>query len=76
MKKPFVAALVSGFGRLNIRKMSSTGYEFIPDLPRGRLDAYRQQASFSWKKLIVLIDGEDAVRLRVMRKIIFYPLVI
>ncbi|KAK7602506.1 hypothetical protein V9T40_008095 [Parthenolecanium corni] len=33
----------------------------LPDLPSGPLDVYRKQSSFCWKKMMTIIDGEDAV---------------
>lgn len=40
-------------------KMSSN--DGLPDLPSGPLDVYRKQSSFCWKKMMTIIDGEDAV---------------
>ncbi|XKL67685.1 hypothetical protein PGB90_003176 [Kerria lacca] len=51
------------FGSSLSSKMSNLN-DILVDLPSGPLDVYRNQASFSWKKLITLVDGEDLVRLR------------
>lgn len=37
----------------------------LPDMPPGPLDVYRKQASFNWKKLITLIDGEEGIEIKV-----------
>lgn len=38
----------------------------LPDMPSGGpLEVYRKQASFSWKKLITLIDGEGGIEVKV-----------
>ncbi|XP_065219926.1 peroxisomal acyl-coenzyme A oxidase 3-like isoform X2 [Planococcus citri] len=37
----------------------------LPDMPSGGpLDVYRKHASFSWKKLITLIDGEEGIEVK------------
>lgn len=38
--------------------------EFMPDWPSGPLDAYRSKASFDWRKMKLLMDGEDIIRFR------------
>ena len=38
--------------------------EVLPDWPAGPLDYYRQQASFDWRKMKLLIEGEDCVRFK------------
>lgn len=38
--------------------------KLLPNFPPGPLDIYRKQASFCWKKMITLVDGEDGVKLR------------
>nr|CAD7412290.1 unnamed protein product [Timema poppensis] len=38
--------------------------DFIPDLPLGPLDDYRKQASFDWKKLKLLLEGSDNLKLK------------
>ena len=37
---------------------------FINDLPSGPLDAYRKKASFDWKKMKILMEGEDNIRFK------------
>lgn len=40
-------------------------YSFIPDLPKGPLDEYRDLApKLSWKQLKVVLEGEDAVKIK------------
>uniref|UniRef100_UPI0037E821AC peroxisomal acyl-coenzyme A oxidase 3 n=1 Tax=Semicossyphus pulcher TaxID=241346 RepID=UPI0037E821AC len=31
----------------------------IPDLPSGPLDVYRKKASFNWKEMLLLLEGEE-----------------
>lgn len=45
--------------------------KLLPDFPPGPLDVYRKQASFCWRKLITLIDGEDGVKLMVDIRLTF-----
>lgn len=37
----------------------------LPDFPRGPLCKYRKKASFNWKEMAVLLDGEDIIQLKV-----------
>lgn len=37
----------------------------LPDLPRGPLEAYRARASFCWKEMVLFLEGEDVLRLKV-----------
>lgn len=39
--------------------------EILPNFPAGPLDTYRDQASFSWRDLIAIIDGIEGLKLRV-----------
>jgi len=50
--------------------------EVLPDWPEGPLDYYRKQASFDWRKLKVLIEGEECIRFKayVWRKLAQDPL--
>lgn len=42
-----------------------TYYEdLLPDFKPGPLDVYRKQATFSWKKLMLLVEGQDVVELK------------
>lgn len=41
---------------------------FIKDFLPGPLDMYRKKASFNWKKLQVLLEGEKALRIKVKYK--------
>ncbi|XP_037685243.1 peroxisomal acyl-coenzyme A oxidase 3 isoform X2 [Choloepus didactylus] len=36
----------------------------LPDLPKGPLQAYRARASFSWKELLLFLEGEDMLRFK------------
>ncbi|XP_062964227.1 peroxisomal acyl-coenzyme A oxidase 3 isoform X1 [Cynocephalus volans] len=36
----------------------------LPDFPRGPLQAYRARASFSWKELLLFLEGEDMLRFK------------
>lgn len=38
---------------------------FIEDLPSGPLDDYRKQASFDWKKMQILTEGEKQLKFKV-----------
>ncbi|PIK46197.1 putative peroxisomal acyl-coenzyme A oxidase 3 [Apostichopus japonicus] len=35
---------------------------FIPDLPSGPLDLYRKRASFNWKEMKVVLEGEEGIK--------------
>ena len=39
--------------------------ELIPDLPRGPLDRYRNQASFNWKTMKLYLDPPDVIAMMV-----------
>ncbi|KAM6261775.1 peroxisomal acyl-coenzyme A oxidase 3 isoform 1-T2 [Porphyrio hochstetteri] len=36
----------------------------LPDFPAGPLCKYRKKASFNWKEMAVLVDGEDMIQLK------------
>ncbi|KFP76390.1 Peroxisomal acyl-coenzyme A oxidase 3, partial [Acanthisitta chloris] len=36
----------------------------LPDFPKGPLCRYRNRASFNWKEMAVLVDGEDIIQLK------------
>ncbi|KAK2714253.1 peroxisomal acyl-coenzyme A oxidase 3-like [Artemia franciscana] len=38
--------------------------QILKDFPSGPLDRYRSRASFSWKDMALLLDGEDCIKLR------------
>ena len=42
----------------------------VPDLPRGPMDVYRQRASFNWKEMVLFLEGEDLLELKVAMEII------
>jgi acyl-CoA oxidase len=39
--------------------------DFIPDLPEGPLSIYRKQASFDWKKLKLVFDKPEILKVKV-----------
>lgn len=46
---------------------------YMKDFPAGPLDQYRSKASFSWKTMRLFLDGEDIIRYKVRKKLLFYP---
>ncbi|NXL68253.1 ACOX3 oxidase, partial [Chordeiles acutipennis] len=36
----------------------------LPDFPKGPLCKYREKASFNWKEMAVLLDGEEIIQLK------------
>ncbi|CAG2166026.1 unnamed protein product [Oppiella nova] len=48
----------------------------LPDWPSGPLDVYRKRASFDWRKMKLLLEGEDIIRfkLRIARTLEKDPL--
>ncbi|KFQ67161.1 Peroxisomal acyl-coenzyme A oxidase 3, partial [Phaethon lepturus] len=36
----------------------------LPDFPKGPLCKYRKKASFNWKEMAMLLDGEDIIQLK------------
>ena len=45
---------------------------FVPDLPNGPLDVYRNNASFNWKRLKLALEGDiDLLKLKVRATIVF-----
>lgn len=45
--------------------------ELIADLPKGPLDLYRNRASFDWKEMKFLMEGEDALEYKVSIRFVF-----
>ncbi|XP_076344547.1 peroxisomal acyl-coenzyme A oxidase 3-like [Tachypleus tridentatus] len=45
-------------------KKNLTLEEVLPDFPPGPLHEYRQKASFNWRKMKVLMEGEDMIRVK------------
>lgn len=39
---------------------------FIPELPNGPLDVYRNAASFNWKRLKLALEDIDQLKLKVI----------
>lgn len=39
---------------------------FIPDLPTGPLDTYRKRSSFDWKKLRLVFEEVNLLRVKVI----------
>lgn len=50
--------------------------KLLPDWPSGPLDDYRRRASFDWRKMKLLLEGEDIIRfkLRIARSLEADPL--
>ena len=50
--------------------------QLLPDWPSGPLDEYRRRASFDWRKMKLLLEGEDIIRfkLRIARSLEADPL--
>lgn len=47
-------------------KMSLTvDTSFIPDLPKGPLDTYRSRAKFDWKKLRLIFEDSNSLKIKV-----------
>jgi len=44
--------------------MASINTSFIPDLPVGPLDEYRQKAKFDWKKLRIFFESADGLKVK------------
>lgn len=38
---------------------------FIPDLPSGPLDSYRKRAKFDWKKLRLVFEEKNLLKMKV-----------
>uniref|UniRef100_A0A7G3ACZ8 Acyl-coenzyme A oxidase n=1 Tax=Lutzomyia longipalpis TaxID=7200 RepID=A0A7G3ACZ8_LUTLO len=38
--------------------------DILPDLPDGPLSVYRQRARFNWRKMALILDGEDILQLK------------
>ncbi|XP_059618294.1 peroxisomal acyl-coenzyme A oxidase 3-like [Phlebotomus argentipes] len=38
--------------------------DILPDFPRGPLSEYRAKASFDWRRMALLLDGESVLRLK------------
>lgn len=47
-------------------KMKAESNEILKDFPRGPLCEYRKKASFNWKDMGLLIQGRDALILKVL----------
>uniref|UniRef100_A0A6M2DM39 Acyl-coenzyme A oxidase n=1 Tax=Xenopsylla cheopis TaxID=163159 RepID=A0A6M2DM39_XENCH len=44
--------------------MGESNTDFLPDLPAGPLDCYRKRAKFCWKKLRVIFEDPEVLRLK------------
>lgn len=44
---------------------NSVDCDFIPDLPSGALDHYRKQAKFEWKRLKLVFEDANLLKLKV-----------
>lgn len=52
---------------LNFTEMPQLNTSFIDDLPSGPLDRYRKQAKFNWKKLKLIFEEDELLKLKVTR---------
>lgn len=43
----------------------SADTSFIPDLPKGPLCTYRKRVNFDWKRLRLMFEKEQALRIKV-----------
>ncbi|XP_013380752.1 peroxisomal acyl-coenzyme A oxidase 3-like [Lingula anatina] len=43
---------------------SSSLDEILPDFPQGPLDDYRKKASFNWKRMKLLVEGEEELKFK------------
>lgn len=50
----------------NVDEDKPTLAEILQDFHPGPLDKYRKKASFDWKRLKVLLEGEDILRFKVL----------
>lgn len=48
----------------------SADTSFIPDLPKGPLCTYRKRVNFDWKRLRLIFEKEQALRIKVIFKYI------
>jgi hypothetical protein len=48
--------------------------ELLPDFPPGPLDAFRNQASFDWKKLKLFLEDESITEFKVVPNLLPYTL--
>lgn len=48
----------------------SADTSFIPDLPKGPLCTYRKRVNFDWKRLRLIFEKEQALRIKVIIKLI------
>ena len=65
----------SGSSSLSEAKMyeherEKTGGAVVPELPSGPLDVYRKRASFSWRDMVLLMEGEDVIQFKVNRSLL------
>lgn len=56
--------LISDLVTINTMAQSADT-SFIPDLPKGPLCVYRKRAKFDWKRLRLIFEKEQALRIKV-----------
>lgn len=39
--------------------------QYLPDLPKGQLDNYRKKASFDWRRMKLVYDTLNTIKLKV-----------
>lgn len=47
---------------------------FLEDFPSGPLDVYRKLATFDWKKLRLLIEGDEVLKVKVSMNFASYQM--
>ncbi|XP_053112950.1 peroxisomal acyl-coenzyme A oxidase 3 isoform X2 [Hemicordylus capensis] len=48
----------------DLEEVNSSNTSLLPDLPSGPLCAYRKQASFDWKEMVLFIENEDLIHFK------------
>lgn len=46
--------------------MSAVDTSFLEDLPKGPLDLYRKQARFNWKRLKLVFEDPEYLKIKVI----------
>src|SRR5688572_26282703 len=70
MPAPDISQFLKPFGeKLSNDRMkteSSPNLDWISDLPAGPLDKFRASATFNWKRLKILLEGDEEIKLKVL----------
>lgn len=48
--------------------VGKSSVDFIPGLPSGPLDVYRKMANFDWKKMKLVLENQDKLKIKVILK--------